>query len=117
MLIERNFTLSDFADLAGHSFVVRPHPEIRGPEEAWEVTLELIEAKDQTVRCGGVEQGAARDPFSVLFRGSADMVLPNRVCRFSHEALGEFDLFITPVLPGREHTPSTDVVFYESVFN
>jgi len=44
----------------------------------------------------------ARDrrlPFSIVFRGPPEPLLPQRIYRFEHEELGSFELFIVPIGP------------------
>ena len=40
-----------------------------------------------------------RIPFSLIFRGPRDHVLPQRTYRLAHAALGEFPLFLVPIGP------------------
>jgi hypothetical protein len=40
-----------------------------------------------------------RVPFSIVFRGPREPILPQRIYRFEHETLGAFDLFIVPIGP------------------
>lgn len=50
-------------------------------------------------------------PFSIEFLGPRDPVLPQRIYRLEHPALGALELFIVPI--GRD----ADGVRYEAVFN
>ncbi|MDX6512147.1 MAG: hypothetical protein QOE36_1651 [Gaiellaceae bacterium] len=43
------------------------------------------------------ESSPGRAPFSLLFRGPAEPILPQRIYRFEHDAIGEFDIFIVPI--------------------
>jgi hypothetical protein len=52
-------------------------------------------------------------PFSILFHGPIDPVLPQGTYEFEHESLGTFTLFIVPVGPD----PSRQRMQYEAVFN
>lgn len=63
------------------------------------ITLTLVEVN-----------GEAR-PFSIEFLGPRDPVLPQRIHRLEHPALGALELFIVPI--GRD----ADGVRYEAVFN
>ena len=67
------------------------------------LTLELA-----TVSGGG--DGADGRPFSVVFLGPGDPVLPQRIYRLEHIDLGVMELFLVPI--GRE----ADGVRYEAVF-
>jgi len=51
------------------------------------------------------------EQYSLLFRGPADLLLPQRTYHLEHDPLGSFDLFLVPV--------SRDAagVYYEAVFN
>ena len=51
-----------------------------------------------------------RPPFSLLFRGPAQIILPQRLYRFDHTEMGAFDMFIVPI------GADTDGVTYEAVF-
>jgi hypothetical protein len=56
----------------------------------------------------GVEGG--RVPFSLVFRGPADLVVPQRTYRMEHPGLGAFEIFIVPI------GPDEDGMGYEAVF-
>jgi hypothetical protein len=69
--------------------------------------LELIEAepgKSPTKREG-------RAPFTLVFRGRPDMVLPQRMYDLSHEKIGDLSLFLVPIGPDEQGMQ------YEAVFN
>jgi hypothetical protein len=51
------------------------------------------------------------ESFSLLFRGDNRQVHPQRTYLVEHEALGSFDLFLTPVARNSQGT------LYEAVFN
>jgi hypothetical protein len=69
-------TADDFAPHLHERFVLSP------------LELELVEVT-----------GAGR-PFSLVFRGPAEPLLPQRIHRVEHPALGPLDLFLVPVGPG-----------------
>jgi hypothetical protein len=50
--------------------------------------------------------------FSLLFKGPKDPVLPQDTHTVKHEKMGEFSLFIGPVI-----YPEQDGVYYEAIFN
>ena len=88
-MLER-FTSETFAPHLGEPFRVFPESS-----SAIEVTL-----IDVTVLGGGSEgSGAAggRVPFSLVFRGPLQPVLPQRTYRVEHDGIGEFDLFLVPI--------------------
>jgi hypothetical protein len=74
--------------------------------------LELVEFTDLSPRSAGPRRpdGTRRSPFSLEFRGPRDPVLPQRIYRLEHEALGGFDLFLVPV--GRDQAGTR----YEAIF-
>lgn len=68
--------------------------------------FELVEASEMP----SSQVTAGRRPFSVIFRGPKEPILPQSIYRVSHDQLGELDLFLVPLGPGREG------VRYEAVF-
>ena len=52
-----------------------------------------------------------RVPFSVVFRGPLEPVLPQRIYRFEHDEFGSFELFIVPIGPDEAGMQ------YEAVFS
>lgn len=50
--------------------------------------------------------------FSLLFRGPQDRVFPHDTQRLKHPEIGEFELFIGPIM-----YPKTDGVYYEVIVN
>lgn len=51
-----------------------------------------------------------REPFSILFRGPGDALLPQRIYRLEHEELGALELFLVPI------GPDGTGLLYEAVF-
>ncbi len=71
------------------------------------INLMLIEAKTLgTAR----SEGAARDPFSLIFRGPPTPVLPQAICQLEHEDLGVLEIFLVPV------GPDSEGMRYEAIF-
>jgi hypothetical protein len=68
----------------------------------------LIDANSQVK---GALANAAREPFSLVFRGPVTPVLPQKIYRLEHPTRGSLDIFIVPV--GRDR----DGVHYEAIFN
>ena len=95
-----SFTVGTFADRIGESF------RIRLADDAI-IETSLIEA-----RTWGEEsaRGRGRTPFSLVFRGPAGPVLPQRIYSMEHAAVGRFDIFIVPTGPDAEG------MRYEAVF-
>lgn len=52
------------------------------------------------------------ESFSLVFRASPGDEVGHDTYRMKHEKLGEFDLFIGPVMYGKQ-----DGVYYQAVFN
>ena len=99
------FTASTFAPLIGQAFRVSI-----GPAGVLELTL--IEATEHRPRSGPNAAAAnRRTPFSILFRGPKDLLLPQKMYPFEHPAIGAFDLFIVPIGPDAEG------LLYEAVFS
>ena len=71
--------------------------------------VELREVEEVGVGSGAPPQ-AARAPFSIVFLGPRDPVLPQRIYRLEHDELGTLDLFLVPI--GRDDAG----VRYEAVF-
>jgi hypothetical protein len=55
--------------------------------------------------------GMLREPFSLMFRATSAVVLPQRIYRLSNATLGALDIFLVPV--GRD----PQGVLYQAVFN
>jgi hypothetical protein len=68
-----------------------------------EAELELVEVKDGYV-------SPSYESFSLYLRGGSK-VLEQRMYAMRHDAIGEFDLFITPIARDQQGT------CYEAVFN
>lgn len=69
-----------------------------------EHVLDLIELKSGNI-------SPMYESFSLLFRGDASRVHEQRTYLMKHAAIGEFDLFLTPVGRNEQGT------LYEAVFN
>lgn len=87
----------DFARHVDDTFLLRP-------PAGEPLEVRLIE----TAGVGGTP--ADRDPFSVVFRGPAEPLLPQAIYRLEHDRLGTLDLFLVPL------GPSADGMSYEAVF-
>jgi hypothetical protein len=68
--------------------------------------LHLVEAQSTGERGAGM----ARDPFRLEFLGPTDPILPQRIYRLEHEALGALDIFLVPI--ARDAGGTT----YEAIF-
>jgi hypothetical protein len=78
--------------------------------DAGRVELELLEARLQHPDHPATDEAGARAPFTLLFRGPAEPVLPQRIYAIDHESIGPLEIFIVPV--ARDHGGTT----YEAVF-
>jgi hypothetical protein len=96
-------TVDTFAPAVGDVFVLE-HGE-GGPLE-----LELREARLIDAGAPAVGADGARAPFSLLFRGPLDPVLPQQIHRLRHHALGALEIFIVPV------ARTAEGVDYEAIF-
>jgi len=91
------FTVATFAPHLGTRFQVQ--------QDGLPIALELFEATPYA------EQPASgRVPFSVMFRGPNQPVLPQRIYTLAHATLGEFALFLVPI------GPDDQGMRYEAVF-
>ena len=91
--------LSTFEPLVGQRFVLR--------RNVGDATLDLVLAAATALAHG---EGRLRTPFSLVFRGPAEPVLPQRIYRVEHEDLGALELFLVPI--GRD----AESVRYEAIF-
>jgi hypothetical protein len=97
------FTLETFADRIGERFVVAA--------ETGDLDAELVEATALTGMSGHeLETPGDRGPFSLVFLGPVEPILPQAIYRFEHDELGAFDIFVVPI--GRDERG----VSYEAVF-
>ena len=92
------FTVETFRPHIGERFRVTL-------ESGQELDLELVE-----VTAGSAGGAGLRPPFSILFTGQLDPLLPQKTYSFQHEELGSFDLFIVPI--GQDEAGTQ----YEAVF-
>jgi hypothetical protein len=98
----RTARLGDFARWVGSEF--RLASESRSEE-----ALRLVEAKPLPAR-----QGAPRtEPFSLIFGGTRDRPLDQRIHTLEHDQLGQFGLFLVPIGPGSDGRE----LHYQAIFN
>ena len=95
-----DFTVSTFSELVGAPF--RLHLE-----DSSALDLELVSVTPALIHPGEARE---RAPFSVVFRGPTEPVLPQRIYRFESETLGSFELFVVPI------GPDDNGMQYEAVF-
>lgn len=84
-------TQATFAPLVGRRFRLHVNP-------ATTVEVELIEAVQLPVY---PRRGPARtrEPFSLVFRGSKEFVLPQRIYPLEQEEFGSVGMFLVPIEP------------------
>jgi hypothetical protein len=93
-------TLETFAGHVGEPFRIRvPEADV-----AVGVTLGTAEQLSQDVGLG------SRLPFSIIFYGPSDRILPQQIYSVEHEALGSYELFLVPL------QPDDNGARYEAVF-
>jgi hypothetical protein len=71
---------------------------------------QLIDLRLASVDLRGPEPASGRRPFSLIFAGPAEPLLPQRMYRIEHDVLGRLDLFLVPI------GPDGDAMRYEAVF-
>ena len=65
----------------------------------------------ELVECERLGQAALdRVPFSIVFLGPRDPVLPQRIYSLAHDELGELEVFLVPIAQGADGTR------YEAIF-
>lgn len=85
----KQLRLEDFTDKVGATFRLRT-------DDGEAIDVELIEA----AKTG--KQVLERQPFSIVFRIPDGVVEHQRIYRVEHDELGEIDLFLVPIGPGKE---------------
>jgi len=91
-------TLDTFSPAVGGTFTV-------GDDSGAQVELLLVEVTPQDAG-----PHAPRPPFSLLFQGPADPLLPQATYRFEHASLGVMEIFIVPL--GRDEHGTTYEAFF-----
>ena len=97
-----SFTIHTFSGHVGSKF--RVHLDASDPLE-----VELISATGLG-GSAGEEPPVRRQPFSLVFRGPGDILLPQRIYPMEHEQIGSFDLFLVPIGPDEKG------LRYEAIF-
>jgi hypothetical protein len=95
-------------DLTRTQFAGRLNERFRIYADAASFDVELIQAE----ALGPHDNGRSRrEPFSLVFRGPLEPVLPQRIYRLEHGGLGTLEIFLVPVGSDK------DGMCYEAVFN
>jgi hypothetical protein len=86
-----SFTVETFSGHVGEAF--RIHPGASNP-----LDVELISATGlgEESESSGSDR---RQPFSIVFRGPGNLLLPQRIYRMEHAEIGSFELFLVPIGP------------------
>ena len=85
-----NFDASTFSGRGGEQFRLLCDDGSTLDLELVSVTLGSVPPDDGRGR---------RVPFSIVFRGSLEPLLPQQIYGFEHDELGSFELFIVPIGP------------------
>ncbi len=93
-------THNSFSPYLGQTF------HVKLGEDTLELTL--LEA----VAIGSDPQDGERHPFSVMFLGPAEPILPQRIYDLEHAEMGNLSLFLVPLGPDR----TAQGIRYEAVF-
>ena len=93
-------SLTTFSGLIGERFAIVA-------DDGAELPVTLREAS----ALGGQPAPGGRVPFSLLFEGPPDPILPQRIYPLEHPALGRLELFLVPLQPERGRAR------YEAIFN
>lgn len=91
--------LTTFEPLVGQTFSLRPSPDSQ--------SVELVLAEANALAHG---DGRPRAPFSLVFTGPFEPVMPQRIYRLEHQAVGALELFLVPI--GRKER----AIRYEAIF-
>jgi hypothetical protein len=95
-------------DLASSDFFERVGEEFRVAAGEGIAVLVLTEVTDLA---RPESPSPRRKPFSLIFRGPASPVLPQRIWPLEHAALGKLEIFIVPI------GPDDSGMRYEAIFN
>ena len=103
------FTIDTFKDYAGSKFSI----ELGGTLGSMELSLAEATAlgTEPAALPPGIQR-VERIPFSLIFHGPMQPVMPQRIYAFTHEKIGKFEMFIVPIGPD-----SSGNMRYEAVFN
>lgn len=108
-------TAADFRDVLGTRFLLTASPPDGGPRVSFQAELANV-----TEDANGNPE-ASRAPFSLLFHGPLDPVLPQGIYRLEQERFGAIELFIVPIGPaepaGSAEPAKALAMRYEAVFS
>lgn len=93
--------------LTHHDFASALNQKFQIPHGGGSLEVELIECRSlPSTR----HKDALREPFSVIFRGPLQPVLPQRIHRLEGGPMGPLEIFIVPVGPDNQG------MLYEAIF-
>jgi hypothetical protein len=87
-------TLETFSPHLGETFWIEVDPA-----HTLETILVAAVGLGEAARPPDARQATRRRPFSLVFRGPCDAVLPQRIYRLRHDSIGTFNLFLVPIGP------------------
>jgi hypothetical protein len=102
--MQAELTHAMFAEWLHTKFVIQV-------EHAAPLEVELIEASKLRAEPGRGGRPAAREPFSLVFRGPMQPWVPQRLYTMKHEHMGAADLFLVAIGPDEVG------MRYEALFN
>ena len=105
--LRREISLSMLEDLTYQNFENCLNQVFRLTHDGGTFEIKLIEC--QRLNSHGRNEGQ-REPFSLIFLGPKQPVLPQRMYEFDLGQLGSFDIFIVPI------GPASSGMRYEAVF-
>jgi hypothetical protein len=103
-MLDKPLTLDDFTPHLFSKFQVC----LQEPaENTLLLEVELIEITELKYQ----RKGDLGSSFSLIFRGDANLILPQQIYQFEHEVMGSFEMFIVPIGPDEQG------MCYEAIFN
>ena len=102
---ERNLDLAGSPPFARFSAALGQSFDLMAGEVSERLTL------TEATPSGAPYAEGAREPFSLLFKGTTQTVLPQGIWRMRNAALGELDIFLVPI------ARDPDGTIYQAVFN
>ena len=96
--------LAHFESLLNSRFVLHV-------DDQRQVDLALFSVQALPAYPGRAGQVSRQQPFSLLFRGPREFILPQKIHSMEHESLGKFEMFLVPIGPDEIGQR------YEAIFN
>ncbi|HEY2577804.1 MAG TPA: hypothetical protein VGI74_15975 [Streptosporangiaceae bacterium] len=107
-----SLTAEHFRGIEGTRFQAS-HQTAEGSQSA-SAEIELVNVSEFPENAAGT----FRKPFSLVFHGPVDKVLPQGIHRLEHEQLGVLEVFMVPIGPDEPSAPgeAAKAMRYEAVF-